>query len=193
MPLWSDLTRRYSSQYVVDYISKSCGEGYFIEAHCITQQYIILSIEKTFPNLRDHLRSHRISEFHLITFLNGVGFLGKDLYSRWVKLMNERNNMAHNLIDNPSNIKKLSQQKKKDITKFLFDCIDAADDFFIGNLKKKGLRFELRDPQITHLVDISIKRARTLDPKWQESSKKQRKELVKKRLIATGIEIRAVG
>jgi len=185
---WDDLKLRYSSQYAIDYIERSCNNGYFVEAYCIAQQYIILSIEKIFPGIKKYLKNRKISEFYLIAFLNGIGFLSNDLYSKWEKLIEERNDKAHDLIDNPQKIDRLSKTKKKEIVKFLVGCIEAADIFFIDTFKslfkRKQIEFRPENPQIAHLVDIAIKRIRKSGSKWPILSKKRSIELIKKEIIA---------
>lgn len=183
---WIDLRQRYSSQYVIEYIEKSCKENYFVEAYCIAQQYIILSIERLFPGLKRYLKGHRISDFSLIAFLNGIKVLNSKLFSKWEKLITERNKMAHDLIDNPEKLSSLSKEKKEKMIKFLIECIENADDFFIDTfkdfIKKEQIIFKPEKQHAIHLVDIAIKRIRRSGTKWSIYSKEKNRELVKKEL-----------
>lgn len=181
---WQDLKKRYSSFYAIDYIETCCSEGYFIEAYCIAQQYIILSIEKAFPRFKEHLSNRKISEGYLLAFLDGIGYLGEGLHSNWQRLVDERNKKAHNLIDNLPEVEKLSKREKEEIVKFLTSCIEAADVFFVDTLKKQGIKFKRDDPRVIHLVDIAIRRVKKSLMRWPQLSKEKNRELVKKELKA---------
>ena len=181
---WDDPNVRYSCQYVVEYLEKACRDNYFIEAYCIAQQYVIHTIEILFPGLKFCLRNRKISEGYLISFLGGVGIINSELSQKWEKLVRERNQMAHDLIDNFQKISKISQTEKNERMKFLIGCIDAADAFFANRVKGNILSSEKLEVFCAgHLAEVLIRRARAVNKDFFELPKKKTLNLLKKEFL----------
>lgn len=165
---WANLHERYSSRNVYDYVEKCVNENYYIEAHCVVLQYIIKSLVLIFSGLKKHLKNHVLSDRSVIVFMEGIGFLENLVLQDWDKLITERNNLAHKLIDNVTIIEKYTKEDKVNSLKFLYKCIDNADCFFIKYFKKPPYIFQENDPKIEHLVDIAIQKVKRTKGTWSQ-------------------------